>query len=90
MNLIIFEILFIRQLFQILVKLNIIIKGDVDGSVEALADSLIKLSQETVKVNVIHQAVGQIIESDVLFLKIELFENSIVRVNKWYEMNASF
>jgi translation initiation factor IF-2 len=47
-------------------ELNLIVKGDVDGSVEALADSLIKLSQETVKVNVIHQAVGQIIESDVL------------------------
>ncbi|MDX1666960.1 MAG: translation initiation factor IF-2, partial [Saprospiraceae bacterium] len=47
-------------------ELNLIVKGDVDGSVEALADSLIKLSQETVQVNVIHKAVGQIIESDVL------------------------
>jgi len=47
-------------------ELNLIVKGDVDGSVEALSDSLIKLSQETVKVNVIHRAVGQIIESDVL------------------------
>ena len=47
-------------------ELNLIVKGDVDGSIEALADSLIKLSQETVQVNVIHQAVGQIIESDVL------------------------
>jgi translation initiation factor IF-2 len=47
-------------------ELNLIVKGDVDGSVEALSDSLIKLSVETVKVNVIHKAVGQIIESDVL------------------------
>lgn len=47
-------------------ELNLIIKGDVDGSIEALADSLIKLSIETVQVNVIHKAVGQIIESDVL------------------------
>ncbi|TXF89551.1 translation initiation factor IF-2 [Neolewinella aurantiaca] len=47
-------------------ELNLIVKGDVDGSVEALADSLIKLSQETVQVNVIHKAVGQIIDSDIL------------------------
>jgi translation initiation factor IF-2 len=47
-------------------ELNLIVKGDVDGSIEALSDSLIKLSQETVIVNVIHKAVGQIIESDVL------------------------
>jgi translation initiation factor IF-2 len=47
-------------------ELNLIVKGDVDGSIEALSDSLIKLSLETVKVNVIHSAVGQIIESDVL------------------------
>lgn len=47
-------------------ELNLIVKGDVDGSVEALSDSLIKLSVETVQVNVIHKAVGQIIESDVL------------------------
>ncbi|MFK7806831.1 MAG: translation initiation factor IF-2 [Saprospiraceae bacterium] len=47
-------------------ELNLIIKGDVDGSIEALADSLIKQSHETVQVNVIHKAVGQIIESDVL------------------------
>jgi translation initiation factor IF-2 len=47
-------------------ELNLIVKGDVDGSIEALSDSLIKLSQETVQVNVIHKAVGQIIESDVL------------------------
>jgi translation initiation factor IF-2 len=47
-------------------ELNLIIKGDVDGSVEALADSLIKLSVETIQVNVIHKGVGQIIESDVL------------------------
>ncbi len=47
-------------------ELNLIIKGDVDGSVEALSGSLIKLSQETVSVNVIHKAVGHIIESDVL------------------------
>jgi len=47
-------------------ELNLIIKGDVDGSVEALSGSLVKLSQETVSVNVIHKAVGHIIESDVL------------------------
>ena len=47
-------------------ELNLIVKGDVDGSIEALADSLIKLSIDTVQVNVIHKAVGQIIESDVL------------------------
>ena len=47
-------------------ELNLIVKGDVDGSVEALSDSLIKLSLETVQVNVIHRAVGQIVESDVL------------------------
>ena len=47
-------------------ELNLIVKGDVDGSIEALSDSLLKLSQETVQVNVIHKAVGQIIESDVL------------------------
>lgn len=47
-------------------ELNLIVKGDVDGSVEALSDSLIKLSIESVQVNVIHKAVGQIIESDVL------------------------
>jgi translation initiation factor IF-2 len=47
-------------------ELNIIVKGDVDGSVEALSDSLIKLSTEQVRVNVIHKAVGGISESDVL------------------------
>ncbi len=46
-------------------ELNIIVKGDVDGSVEALSDSLIKLSSEMVQVNVIHKGVGQISESDV-------------------------
>ena len=47
-------------------ELNIIIKGDVDGSVEALSDSLQKLSTEEIAVNVVHKAVGQITESDVL------------------------
>lgn len=47
-------------------ELNVIVKGDVDGSIEALADSLIKLSTEEVHVNVIHKAVGAISESDVL------------------------
>ncbi len=47
-------------------ELNIIVKGDVDGSVEALTDSLLKLSTEEVQVSVIHKAVGQISESDVL------------------------
>ncbi len=46
-------------------ELNIIVKGDVDGSIEALSDSLIKLSTERIQVNVIHKAVGQISESDV-------------------------
>ena len=47
-------------------ELNIIVKGDVDGSIEALSDSLLKLSTEEVRVNVIHKAVGAISESDVL------------------------
>ncbi len=47
-------------------ELNLIVKGDVDGSVEALTDSLIKLSTEKIQVNVIHKAVGQISESDVV------------------------
>ncbi len=47
-------------------ELRLIVKGDMDGSVEALSDSLIKLSVEKIKVSVIHKAVGQIIESDVL------------------------
>lgn len=47
-------------------ELNVIIKGDVDGSIEALSDSLIKLSTEEIHVNVIHKAVGAISESDVL------------------------
>jgi len=46
-------------------QLNIIVKGDVDGSVEALSDSLIQLSTDEIQVNVIHKAVGQISESDV-------------------------
>ncbi len=47
-------------------ELNLIVKGDVDGSVEALSDSLLKLSTENIQVNVIHKSVGQITESDVL------------------------
>ncbi len=47
-------------------ELNLIVKGDVDGSIEALSDSLLKLSTETVQVNIVHKAVGQIIESDIL------------------------
>ena len=47
-------------------ELNIIVKGDVDGSVEALSDSLIKLSTEEIQVNIQHKAVGQISESDIL------------------------
>ena len=47
-------------------ELNVIVKGDVDGSVEALSDSLLKLSTEEVQVNVIHKAVGQITETDVM------------------------
>jgi translation initiation factor IF-2 len=46
-------------------ELNIIVKGDVDGSIEALSDSLIKLSTQEIQVNVIHKAVGQISESDI-------------------------
>jgi translation initiation factor IF-2 len=47
-------------------QLNVIVKGDVDGSVEALSDSLLKLSTEKIAVSIIHKAVGQISESDVL------------------------
>jgi translation initiation factor IF-2 len=47
-------------------ELNIIVKGDVDGSIEALSDSLLKMSTEEIQVNVIHKSVGQISESDVL------------------------
>ncbi len=47
-------------------ELNVIVKGDVDGSVEALSDSLIKLSTEEIRVNVIHKAVGQISETDIM------------------------
>ncbi len=47
-------------------ELNVIIKGDVDGSVEALSDSLLKLSTPEIQVNIIHKAVGQISESDIL------------------------
>ena len=47
-------------------ELNIIVKGDVDGSVEALSDSLLKLTSQEIQVNIIHKAVGQISESDVL------------------------
>ncbi|MBN2776261.1 MAG: translation initiation factor IF-2 [Bacteroidales bacterium] len=47
-------------------EINIIVKGDVDGSVEALADSLIKLSKDNFAVNIIHKAVGQISESDIM------------------------
>ena len=47
-------------------ELNVVVKGDVDGSIEALADSLIKLSTEEIQVNVIHKGVGQISESDIM------------------------
>ncbi len=47
-------------------ELNVIVKGDVDGSVEALGDSLLKLSTDEIQVNIIHKAVGQITEGDVL------------------------
>lgn len=47
-------------------ELNIIVKGDVDGSIEALSDALLKLSQDEIQVNIIHKAVGQITESDVM------------------------
>ncbi len=47
-------------------ELNVIVKGDVDGSIEALSDSLLKLSTEEVQVNILHKAVGHISESDVL------------------------
>ncbi len=51
-------------------ELNIIVKGDVDGSVEALSDSLLKLSTEEVQINIIHKEVGQISESDVLLASV--------------------
>ncbi len=47
-------------------ELNVIVKGDVDGSIEALSDSLLKLSTPEIQVNIIHKSVGQISESDVL------------------------
>ena len=47
-------------------ELNVIVKGDVDGSVEALSDSLMKLSTDKIQVNVIHKSVGQVTESDVM------------------------
>ena len=47
-------------------ELNIIVKGDVDGSIEALSDSLIKLSTEEIQLNIIHKAVGQIKEADIM------------------------
>ena len=47
-------------------KLNIILKGDVDGSVEALTDSFLELSTDEIQVNIIHKAVGAITENDVL------------------------
>ncbi len=47
-------------------ELNVVVKGDVDGSVEALSDSLIKLSTDEIQVNVIHKAVGQITETDIM------------------------
>ena len=47
-------------------ELNIIVKGDVDGSIEALSDSLLKLSNEHIQVNIIHKSVGQVTETDVL------------------------
>jgi translation initiation factor IF-2 len=47
-------------------ELNVIVKGDVDGSIEALSDALLKLSTDEIQVNVIHKSVGQISESDVL------------------------
>jgi translation initiation factor IF-2 len=47
-------------------ELNVIVKGDVDGSIEALSDSMLKLSTDEIQVNIIHKAVGQISESDVL------------------------
>jgi translation initiation factor IF-2 len=56
-------------------ELNIIVKGDVDGSVEALSDSLLKLSTEQVQVNVIHKAVGQISDSDIM---LAMASNAIV------------
>lgn len=47
-------------------ELNIIVKGDVDGSIEALSDSLLKLSTEKIQINIIHKSVGQVTESDVM------------------------
>src|SRR5690554_3533017 len=47
-------------------ELNVIVKGDVDGSIEALSDSLLKLSTEQIQINIIHKSVGQITESDIM------------------------
>ena len=67
-------------------ELNISVKGDVDGSIEALSDSLIKLSTEEVRVNVIHKAVGEISESDVLLA--EASEAIIIGFQVRPSMNA--
>ncbi len=67
-------------------ELNIIVKGDVDGSIEAISDSLIKLSTEEVRVNVIHKAVGEISESDVLLA--EASEAIIIGFQVRPSMNA--
>ena len=64
-------------------ELNIIVKGDVDGSVEALSDSLIKLSTEQVQVNVIHKGVGAISESDVSLAAAKLAEQEGVDIRKY-------
>ena len=57
----------LRGIFVIFFKeLNVIVKGDVDGSTEALSDSLLKLSTEEIQVNILHKAVGGISESDVM------------------------
>jgi translation initiation factor IF-2 len=61
-------------------ELNVIVKGDVDGSVEALSDSLIRLSTEEIQVNVIHKAVGQISESDVVLAAASNFVRLCKRV----------
>lgn len=69
-------------------ELNVIVKGDVDGSVEALSDSLIRLSTEEIQVNVIHKAVGQISESDVVWQRLRtlsLSDSKFVRLCKHVE-----
>ena len=70
-------------------EVNIIVKGDVDGSIEALSDSLEGLSNEEIKVNIIQKAVGQISESDVMLAAASLMQLSLVfRLDHLYKLES--